>query len=129
MSQIAYIKIGRNTKNHGAMLAALGYNVSTVAGHFAIEHEGLLTGNLDLTDHEVAMEKLKNVVKAKQLFSYTISIKAVNGKGDTGTYPGIHGCSYLNWVIPGLSCLVAKATMKTSSAKAATFSIEDILAD
>lgn len=138
MPQFAYIAINKATmnvktgRNHGNTLKALGYNVTMdeTTMHFKIEHEGLIEGMVvDLTDDAKALELVKGLVQAKKLLSYNCTFKAIRADGEVTTLPGIHGARYLNQVFPNGSCLVAKAVIKKSAAKASTFSVADILAD
>lgn len=128
MSVLGFIKLNKMTEGHAEVLTKLGYTVHSDVqiGHLAVECSGFVTSEIDLTDHQVALETIKGFVKERKLVSYKSTFKAKKRDGSVTTLPGVHGARYLNQVVPGMSALVAKEDAPTVQAQA-SFSMNDLI--
>ena len=117
-------------QKHEETLKRLGYTVSISENGVDLVVEGskIYKGEIDLTDHEVAMKLIKNeIIDDKVLLSYSGGFKVLKKDGCTRVLPGNFALNFLEDLCEGISCLVVKEN-PSDPPKGSTFSLDDLLA-
>ena len=119
MATTRFIKIGKRTAEHKALLEAKGYEVSESDDVLAIQASEVIEGTIDLSTPEKAKEALAEVVAKKAVFSYKTTFKFADGK----ELYGVMACTRLGKA----SALVTKGEEKKTAKTNAISDIFDVL--
>jgi hypothetical protein len=119
MATTRFIKVGKQTAGHKALLESKGYEVSESEGVLAITAHEVIEGTVDLSTPEKAAEVLSEVVQKKAVFSYKTVFKFADGR----ELYGVMACTRLGKA----SALVTKGEEKKAKKANAISDIFDVM--
>jgi len=102
-----FIKIGKRTATHRAVLESKGYEVEERDGSLVVEASEVIEGTINLSTPEKAKEILGEVINKKAVFSYTTKFQFPDGK----ELYGVMACTRLGKA----SALVTKGKPKAKT--------------
>lgn len=115
---LRFIKVGKRTAGHRALLEKKGYEVEEQDGVLQVTCSKVIEGTVDLSTPEKQKEVLTEVIAKKQVFSYTTEFKLTTDEGELVTRWGIMACTLLK----NVSALVTKG----AEAEAKPHAINDV---